>query len=209
MDDKERQFFNRIAAQWDDCRAVVPPVIESLLAKAGLQEGDRVLDVGCGTGVLIPYVKKAIGAAGLITAVDFAANMIALAAKKHKDCDGVDFLTVDIMDYQPAWRFDKIICFNFFPHVGDKPAFLQKMADILSAGGAFVVMHDIPRTKVNAIHSGAATVRHDCLPTGAKTALLLTQAGLQVTDVVDNDKVYFVKAVRSDKNPAAKKYGLC
>jgi demethylmenaquinone methyltransferase/2-methoxy-6-polyprenyl-1,4-benzoquinol methylase len=196
MSDKERQFFDMIAERWDDLRSVIPPIIEGLVSMGGLKEGDRVLDAGCGTGVLVPYVKKAIGAAGTITAVDFAANMIALAAEKHKDLAGVEFIAADIMDYRAESPFDKIICFNFFPHVKDKPAFLLKMAGMLAEDGVFVIMHDIPRAKVNSIHGGCDAVRHDRLPEGAKTAELLTQAGLYVTDVIDDDEIYFVKAVR-------------
>ncbi len=196
MSDKERQFFDAIAERWDDLRSVTPPIIEGLVSMVGLGEGDRVLDAGCGTGVLVPYVKKAIGAAGAITAVDFAVNMIARATEKHKDLAGVDFIATDIMDYRPESRFDKIICFNFFPHVSDKPEFLLKMAGMLSTGGTFVIMHDIPRAKVNSIHGGCDAVKHDRLPEGAKTATLLTEAGLYVTNVIDNDEIYFVKAVR-------------
>jgi len=189
MSDKERQFFNTIAERWDDLRSVIPRIIEGLVSMAGLREGDRVLDVGCGTGVLVPYVKKAIGDAGVITAVDFAANMIARAAEKHKDLAGVEFIAADIMHYRVKSRFDKIFCFNFFPHVKDKPAFLLKMGEMLAEGG-------VPRVKVNSIHGGCDAVKHDRLPAGAKTAKLLTEAGLYVTDVIDNDEIYFVKAVR-------------
>jgi demethylmenaquinone methyltransferase/2-methoxy-6-polyprenyl-1,4-benzoquinol methylase len=196
VSDKERQFFDQIAERWDDLRSAAPPLIAALVAMVGLREGDRVLDVGCGTGVLVPYVKKAVGAAGAVTAVDFAANMIARAAQKHKDLAGVDFVAADIMDYQAESLFDKIICFNFFPHASDKPAFLLKMAGLLSTGGAFVIMHDLPRATVNSIHGGCDAVKDDRLPAGARTAELLTQAGLSVTDVIDNDELYFVKAVR-------------
>jgi len=56
-----------------------------LVAKIGIQNGNTVLDVGCGTGVLVPHLKAAIGEPGKITTIDFAANMIAQAAKKTKN----------------------------------------------------------------------------------------------------------------------------
>lgn len=196
MGEKEQQFFNQLAAQWDDIRCSNDTIITALVALVGFRAGDRVLDVGCGTGVLVPYVKKAVGASGIITAVDFAGNMIARAIEKYKDMPGIKFIVADIMEYEAEDNFDKIVCFNFFPHVHDKPVFLRKMAGMLTSGGALVIMHDMPRNAVNAIHGDCHAVQNDHLPKGEKTAMLLAEAGLRVATVIDNDRMYFVKAIR-------------
>lgn len=100
-----------------------------------ISPGERILDIGCGTGVLVPYIKKAIGDAGCITAVDFLANMIAKAKEKHRGMKGVNFLVTDIMDFHHDETFNKIICLNFFPHVSDKQAFLLKLRGMLAEDG--------------------------------------------------------------------------
>ncbi|MBP2656913.1 MAG: hypothetical protein H6Q73_4482 [Firmicutes bacterium] len=81
-------------------RSVNPARIEELVAKVGLCAGDIVLDVGWGTGILEPYIKQLIGDQGGITAVDFAENMIARAIDKYRNLEGINFLAMDIMDFE-------------------------------------------------------------------------------------------------------------
>lgn len=191
---KEQHFFNNIAEKWDDMRGVDPAKIENLVAKIGLRSGDCVLDTGCGTGVLVPFVKQVIGDTGSVTAVDFAEKMIALAAEKHKDLAGVSFVASDIMKFASEQPFDKIICFNFYPHISDKPQFLHNMRNMLTGDGCLVIMHDISRDKVNAVHGTSETVKNDRLPVAAETVAVLEEAGYRVTDIIDSDEMYFIRA---------------
>jgi ubiquinone/menaquinone biosynthesis C-methylase UbiE len=193
---KEQQFFDQLAERWDDLRSADSAKIERLIKMVEFREGDQVLDVGCGTGVLTPFVKKAIGDSGRITAVDFSANMIAKAKEKHKHMKGVLFLSADIMDFEHDETFNKIICLNFFPHVSDKRSFLIKMRNLLVTDGSFVIMHDISRNTVNGIHEGSDVVKNDRLQPGEQTAELLESLSYLVMDVIDNEEMYFVRACK-------------
>ena len=190
----EQAFFNQLAQRWDDLRCADDNKIAALVAMIGINTGDTVLDVGCGTGILLPFLKKVLGETGNITAIDFAANMITRAAAKHRHLSGITYVTGDILDYQPPQAFDKIICFNFFPHVKDKTAFLAKMKSMLKTGGILVIMHDLSRQAVNAIHAGNTTVQDDRLPPSDIVAQMLQQADFSVLAAVDNNDYYFIKA---------------
>src|SRR6267378_7723747 len=48
-------------------------------ARLGLKPGDRVLEIGCGTGRNFPYLRAAVGAQGQIYGVDLSAGMLAKA----------------------------------------------------------------------------------------------------------------------------------
>lgn len=193
---KEQQFFDQLAERWDELRIANPSKIRKLVNLAGIREGDRVLDIGCGTGILVPFVKEVIGASGRITAVDFSVNMIAKAKEKYKRTKGVLFLAGDIMDFHYDKPFDKIFCFNFFPHVSDKQAFLIKVRGMLVDEGSLVIMHDISRDIVNGIHAGSDAVKNDRLPPGEKVAELLENLSYLVMDVIDNDEMYFIRACK-------------
>lgn len=66
-------------------RLLVPAQLEQwtevVLDAAGVGEGQRVLDVACGTGVLARHALARVGAAGRVTGVDPAAGMLAVAAR--------------------------------------------------------------------------------------------------------------------------------
>ena len=66
-------FFDRAAANWDAQLVRNEAVIGKILDNAGLRPGVSVLDVACGTGVLIPdYLKRG---AARVTAIDIAPEM--------------------------------------------------------------------------------------------------------------------------------------
>ena len=47
-------FFDRRAATWDAQRQPAGQIVEQILDAADIRQGDSVLDVACGTGVLLP-----------------------------------------------------------------------------------------------------------------------------------------------------------
>lgn len=198
MSEKEILFFNQLAERWDDLRSADQKKISMLVGMINISEGDSIVDVGSGTGVLLPFLKHASGESGQITAIDFAANMIALSAAKHRHLTGITYVTGDILGYEAPQPFDKIVCFNFFPHISDKPVFLHQVKHLLKPGGMLVIMHDISRHAVNAIHQTSDIVKNDRLPDSKAVSELLQLAGYSVQTATDNDEYYFIKAVTAE-----------
>ncbi|MBQ7281210.1 MAG: hypothetical protein IJR16_00370, partial [Spirochaetales bacterium] len=63
-------FFDSLAAGWDADMVRNEDVIRTILDNAGVREGSNVLDIACGTGVLIPdYLFRG---ASRIVAVDIS-----------------------------------------------------------------------------------------------------------------------------------------
>lgn len=192
----EREFFDKIASCWDRTRLADNGKITQLVEMIGLKPGFKVLDAGSGTGILLPFIKQAVGPDGQITAVDFSANMLAKAEKKYGGLGGITFAVADIMGFVSDNAFDAVLCFNFFPHIKDKPRFMNHMRSHLREGGCLVIMHDISRQQVNAIHQGSEVVKNDRLAPGETVCGWLTAAGYQVARLIDIDDRYFIKAVK-------------
>ena len=71
------EFFDQAAAGWDAQLRRNEPVIARILDNAGVRGGVRVLDVACGTGVLIPdYLQRG---AAQVTAIDISPEMARIA----------------------------------------------------------------------------------------------------------------------------------
>lgn len=96
----------------------------------------RVLDVGCGAGLLCEPLAR-LGAA--VTGVDAAAESIAVA-KIHAEAMG---LAIDYRCGELAMlglgQFDLVTSMEVLEHVSDKPAFIAQLAAHLAPGGLLVL----------------------------------------------------------------------
>ena len=94
MDKKEvSAFFDSLADSWDSGMVKYQWKIDKILGVAEVMQGKTVLDVACGTGVLISdylsrNVKKCV-------AVDISERMVEIAKNKFSQYDNVDFLCAD------------------------------------------------------------------------------------------------------------------
>ena len=127
MERNDREFFNALAESWDTTRAHDPTRLRELTARTGIGPGDAVLDVGCGTGVLIPFLREYVGDSGCVLGIDIADNMVKIAADKFARFDNVAVRRADIMEFSTDCLFQHVTCLNFFSHIQDRPAFLRKV----------------------------------------------------------------------------------
>ena len=64
------------------------PVVDAVIARAGLNPGEKVLDLGMGTGAITERASEAVGPDGRVVGVDISPEMIA-AARKRLSARGV------------------------------------------------------------------------------------------------------------------------
>ncbi|MBP2638024.1 MAG: ubiE 1 [Firmicutes bacterium] len=125
--------------------------------------------------------------------------MLAKAEEKYGGLGGITFTVADIMEFLAnSSLFDTVVCFNFFPHIKDKQQFMKLTREHLREGGCIVIMHDISRHQVNAIHQDHEMVKEDRLAGGETVGEWLIVAGYQVTHIIDAKDRYFVKAVKTN-----------
>lgn len=192
---KDKEFFDGCAANWDKIRDTDSHKLQKLVNMIKLQQGDNVLDVGTGTGVLLPYLLQAICANGHITAVDFSEKMLEQAKLKQQHKKNIIFEAGDIMELELSKEsFNAITGLNFYPHLHNrKEEFLKKMLPLLKKGGTLTIFHDISREQVNSIHAESKEVREHKLPPADEVGLLLQNAGYVLVQVYEDDTMYFVQ----------------
>ncbi len=106
---------------------------------SGIRPGDRVLDVGCGTGSLAILSGIAVGETGKAAGIDIAADMIATARGKAERAGlAVDFrvASVDNLPY-PDGSFDVVTSTMMFHHLPAqiKERGLREIHRVLKADG--------------------------------------------------------------------------
>jgi ubiquinone/menaquinone biosynthesis C-methylase UbiE len=120
-------------------RHLVPAIFArrapDLVGAAGVQPGQRVLDVACGTGAVTRLLADRVGQSGHVVGLDFNVGMLAAArtAVTHATIEWLEGNATDMP--LPDAAFDAVVCqqgLQFFP---DKPAALHEMRRVLNPGG--------------------------------------------------------------------------
>ena len=193
-----RCFFNAKAETWDTLNGGEAAERSARLIEGlRIKEGSKVLDVGCGTGIIIPLLLRAVGDAGSVTAMDIAERMLCAARAKH-DRPNLEYIHADIVAAPFIdGSFDEIVCHNCFPHVGDRQAALREMLRILKPGGRATICHNESRETMNAMHRrvGGGVTAH-MLPHEGEMRELLESAGFVGVSIEDGRESYLLQAYR-------------
>jgi ubiquinone/menaquinone biosynthesis C-methylase UbiE len=106
-----------------------------------LRKGEKVLEVGCGTGALSILAKRVTGETGIVQGMDLAPKMIAKAQSKARASNleiGFQCASIDALPY-PDEFFDAVISSFMYHHlpVELKPRGLEEIYRVLKKGGRF------------------------------------------------------------------------
>ncbi len=188
-----REYFNSYADRWDEVNRYDEPPEEfrKLVDLAGAGLGSCIVDLGCGTGVFIPFLLDAVGGTGTIYAVDIAEKMLA-RLKSRYDFKNVIPIAAQAGDMEGVGgKVDAIICFSSFPHFDDKAAVIKKVARILRSGGRFLIAHFSTREEINEFHSRQDyPVCNHYLPDLGEMKALLEGRGLSIIHYRNKDGRY-------------------
>jgi SAM-dependent methyltransferase len=159
----KRRWNSQTAEKWlsrvDGLERSGAPIRELLMERAHLQPGERVLDVGCGSGPSTAAAAKAVRPGGMITAIDVAAPMIAAARQRVPD-HNIEWIVGDAETYPlPEAHYDAIISQMGLMFFVNNAAAFSNLARACRAGGRLVGVVWPTRDKVSMTRFLFASVR--------------------------------------------------
>jgi ubiquinone/menaquinone biosynthesis C-methylase UbiE len=175
----KREFFNNLALTWDDTlsehdRQFLQHAMEIVTSK--IQPGSRVLDLGCGTGVLFPYLNNYY-----VTGIDISSGMIERARNKNAQ-NVTELIVADAHQLSfPNEYFAHVVMLSVFPHFEHPLEVLAEVHRVLEKNGSLSIIHLKTPEEVNAIHSNiGGAVSNDFLPKLDTLKLLLQQSRFNI-----------------------------
>lgn len=193
---KQKDFFDQHAAEWDVINHNDANKLEYIADLLSLGGGEKVLDVGTGTGIMIPYYLKRLPA-GKVVAVDFSEKMIGRASAKYPPSDRLEYLISDVCGLQPSESFDVAVCYSCFPHFPDPRAALKSLAGSLRHGGKLVIAHSSSKDFINSVHRcGGEEISNDYLPDAEIMSELFCEQGIKTVFSRDDEEYYIVIGIR-------------
>ncbi|MDP2870919.1 MAG: methyltransferase domain-containing protein [Bacillota bacterium] len=197
-----RAFFDRAAPGWDDAQVVDADKISVIVSLADLRPGMKVLDLGTGTGVLLPHLAARVAPGGQVVGLDVSEAMLAGAARKSErlhEQAAIKLVLGDAHDLPwPDASFDAVVCYSMFPHLDQPAVAVAEMARVLVPDGRLVVAHSESRTTINQRHReiGGVVISHK-VPDREAMVSLLRSAGLKPVLLHDGDDIYVAVASRA------------
>lgn len=191
-----KDFFDNRAETWEEIcyPESVRQRLAILIPEFGVTFGSSVLDIGAGPGILLPYLRKKVGAEGRVFAFDLSLQMVRQAIKKPLSAQDM-FVQADVHHIPcRSVAFEHVICFAAFPHFSDPLQALREMSRVVRPEGSVVIAHLLSRKELAEHHASHSEVCRDLLPGDSQMAQLFQQAGLSLPQIVDLPGRYLAKA---------------
>ena len=172
-------FFDEMAGVWNKTCRYDTGRIEKVLSVLQLKQGDTVLDIGTGTGVMIPFIREQVG--------HYA---------------GVRFVRADVERDRLGGRFNAILLYSVFPHFRYPVDTIARLVtDNLYCGGRLLIAHSQSREQMHKRISDKVFAR-DLLPVAEQVAQF-TEIGLSVASFDETDEYYYILLQRVGRKLSA------
>ena len=186
-------FFDKYAPQWDADQIPRDKIINRILDNAGVGEGQEILDVACGTGILFPfYLERNVAS---VTGIDISPEMAKLAAKKHEACENIRVICGDVEETRFDGQFDNVMVYNAFPHFPEPERLIATLASLTKEGGRLTIAHGASREQIDNHHSGEASKVSNGLMY-AEELKMLFDPYFEVDILISSREMYQVSGVR-------------
>ncbi len=213
VDPRETDKFGKLSAIWWDPKGpmhslhdINPLRIEFIAEEAPLA-GRRVLDVGCGGGLLSEALAK-LGAQ--VTGIDLSEDLIALAREHAKAQNlSIDYrnISVEKLAEEAPETYDVLTCMEVLEHIPDPQAVVAACSRLLKPGSHafFATINRSLRSFIFAIVGAEYIIR--LLPMGSHTYQRLIRPD-ELRAWTRRNGLVFMKAASVDYNPFTRKFSM-
>jgi len=184
----QKDYFNQTFENWKEVSDEKSRIINATIARLEVSEGDSLLDVASGTGILYAVLKPL--KLSNYVALDISENML----KDLKDrCPEVKTVCADFDKHlRLKDQFDYIIIFNSIPHFENLDIVFSNANRHLKAGGIFSIVHSRTRDGLKQHHKSIGyDIGRDAIPSDESLLDLAERYGFKNCIVQDSDFFYF------------------
>ena len=182
MDGETQAHYDRLANAYDENWAYSRKFVEwmtgRIVDRLGVEPGDRIADVGCGTGL---YARGLAERAGRVVCADPSAKMLEqLPAEDAYIPVRASAEQIGSGDVRPPCdRFDAILVKEAIHHVDDRRSVLRGLAGLLAGGGRLLVVM-LPTRIEYPLFAEALALFERLQPDPEDVAAFMRDAGLDV-----------------------------
>lgn len=136
-------FYDRLAARYD--LLATAPLVRGWRRRAAdalaLEPGDTVVEMGCGTGANLPYLRERVGPEGRVVGVDLTRGMLDRARQRveREDWDNVTLVRGDAAR-PPVERADAVLGSFVVGLLDDPGQVVGRWLDLLAPGGRVAIL---------------------------------------------------------------------
>jgi tRNA (cmo5U34)-methyltransferase len=156
-------YFDQAAATWDEKptrKALMRAVVDAIIHQVDLAPQMKVLDYGCGTGLVSILLAQHVGS---ITAADSSEGMLEVLRRKL-DQAGLKRIHAMRLDLEraspPDDRYDLVVAVMVLHHIADTEGLLRKFHALLNPGGILCLADLDAEPGLFHDAEAAATVHH-------------------------------------------------
>lgn len=129
-------------------RRIQPPT--QIIERSGIKKGDRVLEIGCGSGAYTTFVAREVGKEGIVEALDIQPAMLAQLKKKLAKPENSDIQNIRLHEssaYQLPFEegsIDLVYMITVLPEIPDQAKVLAEVWRVLKVNGILAVTEFFP-----------------------------------------------------------------
>ena len=130
----------------------VGELTEAVFARAGLAQGMRVLDVGCGAGDVSLLAAAFVGSGGSVLGIDQSPDSVSLARERAKAAglDNVRFEVARLEEFGEGGPFDALVGRLVLLYLKEPAVVLRQLAGLVRPGGV-IAFHEMEMTTARCV----------------------------------------------------------